>query len=170
MAVGIFTKEDESLLSVLGDLTNTVLKNIIKHKEQLQAQNKFRIALKSSSQLMKSHQSLKGLIQSFEGSVRQLMNVNQVKAYVLQRESMMCLNAKGSHLLISTKIEEWVEFEKTQGIVGECIRRRQVIGSSSCYQEVNYEPKVDLNTDLPILTYPLLGGCEKEEKKQKEKE
>jgi putative methionine-R-sulfoxide reductase with GAF domain len=30
---GLFTKEDELMLRMLGDLANTVLKNVVKHKE-----------------------------------------------------------------------------------------------------------------------------------------
>ncbi|CAD8133132.1 unnamed protein product [Paramecium pentaurelia] len=141
---GYFTKDDEALLSIMGEFSKSVLKNAMNHDAQMLIQNKLRHIIKTGIMLQSKQDNLIDLILSAEDRLRSLMNVDQAK--------VVYYNQVLSHINRDGKL---CQTETLLGLMGTCIKDQQLVAVSNCYTSPIFNPNIDIETNMPIICMPL---------------
>lgn len=146
---GNFMQDDTGVLDLLSMIAGLSLKNSMMYDSVLLNQKKLFRLMEIISTL--SHEkNLKVFLVKSKEYLSQLMSskMTQVFLYDSQRKSLVSI--QDSDLDTPLIIQEII------GIIGFVIEHKNLYEAIDPREDLNYNPTLDLNTDLPLLTVPIL--------------
>ena len=149
---GSFSKDDEGLLEILANIAGVILRNSLHYDEQLLFQNNLRHILKNGIRL-NSIFSFDQLIPHAERVLRNTMNVDQARIYLLNKEE---------GVLVHFNETDREFFDCRSGIVGYVVRTREVESIANAYSHPLFNGQIDIETTLPIICMPIIQDEDKE--------
>ena len=146
---GFFTKDDEGIIKVIAAMAQPVLFNSQGMGEKILQENSQRALLKLFSKLIRC-KSEEQLLKVAQKRICSLFDLQLCRIFLIKDENLLYYNQDGQK----------VELPKKSGMVGQVVETQRLLSVASGYSDFRYNAQVDIDTNLPVITFPVFypGG------------
>ena len=141
---GIFTPDDVCLLEMMCVFAGSTLKNSMQNENSQLSAHKLRVLVNSALEFLQV------------ASKPELFEVSEEKAKCLLESQEVLVYEVLDNKLVRYHKGLPTEFSLDEGIVGMCAKEKRLENIPSAYVHPNFNPRVDIDTSLPVVCFPLV--------------
>lgn len=144
---GSFTQEDTGVIDLLSMIAGLSLKNSLLYDSVLLNEKKL-FRLMEIISILSNESDVQAFLLRSREHLSQLVSARQTQVFLYDeaRRALLTYQESDSPLVITELF----------GIVLFVIEHKKIYETKDPRQDLNYNPRLDLDTDLPILTVPIL--------------
>jgi hypothetical protein len=156
---GYFTNDDEELMEIFAKQISSILTNnadideFSSHIFHLQNLLEFSLVIPSKDNLL-------SFIKLCENSIKNIWNIHHARLYFVNNDKKKSINSIAEKDVIDEKIIYFIDGHifknKAIGIIGKCLKKREVIPVVNIHDSMDYNSLIDIEGSLCLVTFPIL--------------